>query len=108
MRGGLRAAHEPPWPAEHVRLGRCAGTALRAEGDCVPLYPPPLRAITPCVRPLLECPDVAYANWFHAEKHGRLVAPILPATRARLFAYWSGVHANQSHMGPSRTAGQLS
>jgi hypothetical protein len=27
-------------PADHDRLARCAGTALRAEGDSAPFYPP--------------------------------------------------------------------
>ena len=34
------AAHEPLAPADHDRLGRCAGTALRAEGGAAPFYPP--------------------------------------------------------------------
>jgi hypothetical protein len=32
MRGSLQADHDPPGPADHDRLGRYAGTALRAEG----------------------------------------------------------------------------
>src|SRR5262245_25288010 len=39
------AAHVPPGPAEHVRLARCAGTALRAEGgQRPPFIPHALRA----------------------------------------------------------------
>ena len=40
MRGFLQAEHAPPGPADHDPLGRCAGTALRAERGSASFYPP--------------------------------------------------------------------